>query len=175
MKRIIMLTGDGENTARAVAERLGITEYYAQALPEEKTALIETLTLEGHTVAMVGDGINDSAALSRANVGISMKHGADIAQEACDVMLTGDRLDSLLEAFALSRKVMSRIRRNFGFIVGSNTLFIGLGVSGLITPAVLALLHNSGTVLTCMNSMRPMLPRDGVYPSLEATPEPQEA
>ena len=131
------------------------------ALPEEKTALIESLTREGHTVAMVGDGINDSAALSRACVGISMKHGADIAQEACDVMLTGDRLDGLVDAFTLSRRVMGRIKRNFGFIVASNTLFIGLGVSGIITPALLALLHNSGTVLTCAGSMRPVLPRGG--------------
>ncbi len=161
MKRIIILTGDGEAPARAVAGELGIREFYAQALPEEKTALVDSLRAEGRTVAMVGDGINDSAALSRANVGISMKHGADIAREACDVMLTGDRLDSLVDAFSLSKRVMGRVKRNFGFIVGSNTLFIGLGISGLITPAMLALLHNSGTVLTCVNSMRPMLPGGG--------------
>ena len=157
VERIIMLTGDGNETAQAVADELGIDEFYAQALPDEKTVLIDKLRDEGYTVAMVGDGINDSAALTRANVGVSMKHGADIAREACDVILTGERLDSLTSAMSVSQKVMRRVRRNFMFIVASNTLFIGLGMTGLITPAMMALLHNSGTVLTCANSMRPML------------------
>ncbi|OBQ56869.1 heavy metal translocating P-type ATPase [Halodesulfovibrio spirochaetisodalis] len=158
VERIIMLTGDGEETAAAVASDLNIEEYYAQALPDEKTALINNLKEQGYTVAMVGDGINDSAALTTANVGVSMKHGADIAREACDVMLTGERLDSLTDAMEVSKRVMRRIKRNFMFIVASNTLFIGLGVTGVITPALMALLHNSGTVLTCVHSMRPMLP-----------------
>lgn len=158
MKRIIMLTGDGEATARNVAAELDIDEYYAQVLPHEKTELVDRLRDEGYVVAMVGDGINDSAALSHAHVGISMKHGADIAQEACDVMLTSERLDSLIDSMSLSKMVMRRIKRNYRFIVGSNTLFIGLGVFGIITPAMLAFLHNSGTVMTCAYSMRPMLP-----------------
>ncbi len=158
MKRIIMLTGDSEQTARNVAEQLDIEEFYAQVLPNDKTELVDSLREEGYIVAMVGDGINDSAALSHADVGVSMKHGADIAQEACDVMLTSERLDSLMDAMSLSKMVMRRIRRNYKVIVGSNTLFIGLGVFGFITPAMLAFLHNSGTVLTCAQSMRPMLP-----------------
>ncbi|MCT4535922.1 heavy metal translocating P-type ATPase [Halodesulfovibrio sp.] len=158
VERIIMLTGDGEDTAASVAADLRINEYYAQALPDEKTELITSLRSEGYTVAMVGDGINDSAALTTADVGVSMKHGADIAREACDIMLTGERLDSLTDAMEVSKRVMRRIKRNFMFIVASNTLFIGLGVTGLITPALMALLHNSGTVLTCVHSMRPMLP-----------------
>ena len=158
VERIIMLTGDGEDAAASVADELNITEYYAQALPDEKTVLIDSLRKDGYTVAMVGDGINDSAALTTADVGVSMKHGADIAREACDVMLSGERLDSLTDAMEVSRRVMRRLRRNFMFIVASNTLFIGLGITGLITPAMMALLHNSGTVLTCAHSMRPMLP-----------------
>ncbi|MFA9395724.1 MAG: heavy metal translocating P-type ATPase [Halodesulfovibrio sp.] len=157
VERIIMLTGDGEETAASVAKDLQIEEYYSQALPDEKTALIKNLQAQGYTVAMVGDGINDSAALTTADVGVSMKHGADIAREACDIMLTGERLDSLTDAIDISKSAMQRIRRNFMFIVASNTLFIGLGVSGVITPALMALLHNSGTVLTCVHSMRPML------------------
>lgn len=158
VKRIIMLTGDSENTARKVAEELEIGEFYAQVLPDEKTELVDRLKAEGHVVAMVGDGINDSAALTRADVGVSMKHGADIAREACDVMLTGGRLDSLMDSISLSRMVLKRIRRNFIFIVGGNTLFIGLGVAGIISPSVMALLHNAGTVATCAHSMRRMLP-----------------
>jgi len=158
MKRIIMLTGDGEATARSVAAQLEIEEFYAQVLPNDKTDLVDSLREEGYTVAMVGDGINDSAALSHAHVGVSMKHGADIAQEACDVMLTSERLDSLLDAMSLSKMVMRRIKSNYRIIVGSNTLFIGLGIFGVITPAMLAFLHNTGTVLTCAHSMRPMLP-----------------
>lgn len=158
VERIIMLTGDGEETAASVAADLDIHEYYAQALPDEKTSLITNLREQGYTVAMVGDGINDSAALTTADVGVSMKHGADIAREACDVMLTGERLDSLTDAMDISKRTMRRIKRNFMFIVASNTLFIGLGVTGIITPALMALLHNSGTVLTCVHSMRPMLP-----------------
>ncbi len=157
IERIVMLTGDGKGTAQAVAEELEIHEFYAQALPDEKTELIDRLRSEGHVVAMVGDGINDSAALTRADVGVSMKHGADIAREACDVMITSDRLDSMMDSITISRKAMRRIRRNFIFIVASNTFFIGLGMTGFITPAMLALLHNSGTVLTCAHSMRPLL------------------
>lgn len=158
VERIIMLTGDGEETAASVAADLDIEEYYSQALPDEKTDLITNLQEQGYTVAMVGDGINDSAALATADVGVSMRHGADIAREACDIMLTGERLNSLIDAMDISKRAMQRIRHNFMFIIASNTLFIGLGIAGVITPALMALLHNSGTVLTCMHSMRPMLP-----------------
>lgn len=158
MKRIIMLTGDGKETAACVARELGIHEYYAQVLPDQKTGLIEELKAQGHTVAMVGDGINDSAALTTADIGVSMKHGADIAKEACDIMITGQRLDSLVDAMDVSGRVMRRIRNNYIFIVASNTLFIGLGIGGLITPAMMAFLHNMGTALTCAASMRPVLP-----------------
>ncbi|MCG8565334.1 MAG: HAD-IC family P-type ATPase, partial [Desulfobacterales bacterium] len=159
LKRIIMLTGDNRETAANVAEELGIQEYYAQVLPDEKTQLIKDLKSQGHVVAMVGDGINDSAALISADVGVSMKHGADIAREACDVMLTGQRLDHFIDAMDVSKKAMARVRNNFIFIVVSNTLFIGLGITGLITPALMALLHNLGTVMTCATSIRPVLPR----------------
>ncbi|SIN99003.1 heavy metal translocating P-type ATPase [Halodesulfovibrio marinisediminis] len=158
VERIIMLTGDGEDTAASVAADLQLKEYYAQALPDEKTALLNTLRSQGYTVAMVGDGINDSAALTAADVGVSMKHGADIAREACDILLTGERLDSFTDAMEIAKRTMRRIRCNFMFIVASNTLLIGLGIVGVITPALMALLHNIGTVVTCVHSMRPMLP-----------------
>ncbi len=156
-KRIVMLTGDDQRSAQAVAAELGIEEYHAQVLPEEKAALINKLKNQGHTVAMIGDGINDSAALACADVGVSLKHGADIAKETCDIILTGQELDSFIHAMTVSNRTMTRIRRNFLFIVSSNTLFIGLGITGVITPAMMALLHNLGTVLTCVASMRPVL------------------
>ncbi|MCG8616312.1 MAG: heavy metal translocating P-type ATPase, partial [Desulfobacterales bacterium] len=158
MKRIAMLTGDSREAAGAVASDLGLDEFYAQVLPDEKTELIKRLKSQGHTVAMVGDGINDSAALALADIGISLKHGSDIAKESCDIVLTGERLDSLVHAMDVSKKTMGRVRRNFIFIVASNTLFIGLGLTGIISPALMALLHNMGTVLTCASSMRPLLP-----------------
>ncbi len=158
VKRTIMLTGDGEAAARTVAQKLGIKEYYAKALPEDKTNLVQSLKQDKCTVAMLGDGINDSAALSMAHVGISMKHGADIAQEACDVLLTGENLESFINAVSLAKMVMRRIKYNYAFIVGSNTLLISLGAFGFISPALMAFLHNLGTVFTCASSMRPMLP-----------------
>lgn len=156
MKRIIMLTGDGNETAKTVAKQLRINEYYSQVLPDDKTFLVNQLKSEGHTVAMIGDGVNDSAALTSADLGVSMKHGADIAKETSDIILTGERLDSLIDAMDISHQSMNRIRRNFLFIVASNTVFIGLGITGIITPAMMALLHNLGTVLTCVASIRPI-------------------
>ena len=158
MKRIVMLTGDNQASATSVASAVGIDEYHAQVLPDDKTDLIKQLKSQGHIVAMVGDGINDSAALIQADIGVSLKHGVDIAKETSDIILTGRHLDSFIHAMEISKRAMTRIKRNFIFIVASNTLFIGLGITGLITPALMALLHNLGTVFTCASSMRKVLP-----------------
>lgn len=155
IKRVIMLTGDNYATARAIAERLRIEEYYAQVFPEKKTEIIKRLKSEGYVVAMVGDGINDSPALSHADVGISMKHGADIAKEACDVLLLEGRLEGITEARRIAQYAMLRVKKNFVYIMGINTAMIGLGLLGLITPAISALMHNGTTVLVSLNSLRP--------------------
>lgn len=154
IKKIILLTGDNASTASKISAHLDIEEYYSEVLPQDKHDLIVKLQEEGYKVAMIGDGINDSIALTRADIGVSMTHGADIAKETCDVMLTGERLDNFIEALVLSRKAMKTIKTNFVFIVASNTIFIAGGVLGFLPASAIALLHNLSTVGTCVRSMR---------------------
>lgn len=155
VKRIIMLTGDNEATARNVAKKLGIDEYHAQVLPEGKTAIIRNLKSKGYVVAMIGDGINDSPAISLADVGISMKHGADIAKATCDILLLERGLDGIIEVRKIAQDAMSRIQRNFRYIIGINTALIGLGIGGIISPVFSAFAHNIATVIVSASTLRP--------------------
>jgi Cu2+-exporting ATPase len=152
----IMLTGDDERTAAAVAARLGIGNYRAQVMPADKAALVRQLQAEGRIVAMVGDGVNDSPALSAADVGISLRDGADLAREVAGVVLVvgGQGLMDLLAAIDLAQAAMRRIRANFLITVGLNSLFMALGLSGLILPGTSAVLHNSTTIAVALNAMR---------------------
>lgn len=154
--RIVMLTGDNEATARTIAARLGIAEFRAQALPDGKVEVVKGLQREGHTVAMVGDGINDSPALSRADVGISMRHGADIAREACDVLLMEGTLDDILAAREISREAMELIEHNFRTIVAVNSAALLLAVTGAMPPVFSATIHNLSTVLVGLRSLQPL-------------------
>lgn len=156
--RVLMLTGDDPRTA-AVAAQLGIEEYRAQVLPADKAEVIRALQAEGRTVIMLGDGINDSPALSAADVGISLRDGADLAREVADVVLADGRLSGLLTARELGRAALRRIHTNFGWIMTLNTLFLAAGLTGLIQPGLSAVLHNVTTVGVTLNAMRPMLPR----------------
>lgn len=158
IQRIVMLTGDDERTACAVARKLGITEYRAGILPAEKADAIAQLQREGHTVLMVGDGINDSPALSAADVGVTLREGADLAQEVAGVVLTSGRLDELLTALALGAATLRRIYQNFGIILGFNTLFLLGGLTGFLPPGLSAVLHNGTTVGVCLRATRPYLP-----------------
>jgi len=153
ISKILMITGDTDASAKNAAERLGIKEYFSQMLPDTKIGLIERLKNSGNVVAMVGDGINDSAALAHADVGISMKHSADIAKEACDVLLLDGSLMSILEAKKISERAMSIIRQNFKYIVGVNSSLILLGLAGLSTTTFSAVMHNTSTVLSALNSI----------------------
>jgi len=155
VQRIIMLTGDNDTTARNVANRLGIEEYHAQILPEGKTEIIKNLKGNGYVVAMVGDGINDSPAISYADVGISMKHGADIAKEACDILLLDRGLEGIIEVREIAQDAMFRIKKNFRYIMGINTTLIGLGIGGMISPALSALIHNATTVIVSASALKP--------------------
>ncbi|MBI2894029.1 MAG: heavy metal translocating P-type ATPase [Deltaproteobacteria bacterium] len=155
--RLVMITGDNEQAARTVARALGLTEVHAEVLPDEKTALIRTMQAQGHVIAMVGDGINDTAALAAADVGISLKHGAEIAREACHVLLLEGRLAALPATVTIARLALARVHRNFVFSVSANSLFLGLGLVGLAPASLLALLHNASTVATCWASLRPYI------------------
>ena len=156
IKRIVMLTGDNEATARTIAARLDIDEFYAQTLPDGKVGVVKGLQDEGYTVAMVGDGINDSPALSRADVGISMRHGADIAREACDVLLLDGTLDDILAAREISLEAMELIEHNFRTIVAVNSTALLLAVTGAMPPVFSATLHNLSTILVGLRSLQPL-------------------
>ncbi len=157
-KRIVMLTGDDERTAKAVAKRLGIEEYRAQVLPSDKADKVLELKREGCKVLMVGDGINDSPALSSADVGATLRDSTDIAQEVADVVLESS-LEHLLMALDLGEATMRRIKQNVGTSVALNTGFLAGGLFGVLTPVMSAVLHNTTTILVCLNSMRPQLGR----------------
>ena len=157
IKRIIMLTGDNHNAAEHVASKLGLDEFVARMLPEEKTAYIKKLHSEGAKVIMVGDGINDSPALSAADVGISMKESADIAREISDVILTRNSLETVVLARKLASGTMKRIQSNYTFIVAVNSLLLAMGLGGVIQPATSALLHNTSTIGASVKSLTPLL------------------
>ena len=154
---IIMLTGDHEGAAKRTADMLGIDNFRAQVLPEDKATIIEELKNEGRTVIMVGDGINDSPALALSNVSIAMKDSADLAREVADVTLLSGDLRGLALLRKLSSRLFRRIKRNYTFIMAFNSLLILLGLKGTITPSASSLLHNSSTMLISANSMRPLL------------------
>lgn len=156
VKKIVMLTGDNTATAATIAERLGIDEFHAQALPDRKVEVIDGLRKEGYTVAMVGDGINDSPALARADVGISMKHGADIAQEACDILLMEGDLSDILTARRISREAMALVEQNFRTIVTVNTGAMLLAMMGTIPPVFSATIHNLSTILVGLRALGPL-------------------
>ena len=160
VKNTVMLTGDNKVVARAVGKRLGLTRQYADMLPADKARVIQELQRGGAIVAMVGDGINDSPALSFADIGIAMKYGAEVAQESADVVLMEDSLWKLVKAVEISRGAVSLIKQNYGIVAGLNTLALGLALpGGLITPEVTALISNGSAILASINGIRPMLRR----------------
>ena len=154
VKEVWMLTGDDERTARVVAEKLGIDHYRAGILPADKAAVVAALKEKGAKVLMVGDGVNDSPALSASDVGVTLRDGADIAQEVADVVLTENTLTGLPVAMDLGKAAMARIRQNFVASVGLNGLFLAGGLTGTLMPAAGALLHNGTTIGVCLNAMR---------------------
>lgn len=149
-----MLTGDDPRTAANIAARLGIDEFRAQMLPESKAEAVKAVRAAGYKVIMVGDGINDTPALTSSDVGVSLRDGTDIAQEVADVVLTANNLADLPKAIRLARSAMARVQTNFKASVGLNTLFLAGGLTNVLTPAAGALLHNGTTIGVCVNSMR---------------------
>ena len=159
VSHVLMLTGDDVRTASVVAEKLGITEFRAQVLPEDKARVVRELREEGRTVLMLGDGINDSPALSSADVGVTLRDGADLAREVADVVLMGGSLKELVTALELGRGAMRRIHFNFAATMALNSAFLFGGLTGLLQPGISAVLHNLTTLGVSLNAMRPALPR----------------
>ena len=157
--KIVMMTGDSERTARSIAERVGVDEYYSEVLPEDKAGFIEREKASGRNVIMVGDGINDSPALSAADVGIAISDGAQIAREIADITIEADDLFEIVTLKKISNKLMQRIHKNYVSIVGINSGLILLGVCGIMQPTASALLHNASTLGISLKSMNNLLPQ----------------
>jgi Cu2+-exporting ATPase len=158
IRNSVMLTGDNAVVARAVGRRLGLSQQFADMLPADKAEVIQQFQRAGNVVAMVGDGINDSPALSFADVGIAMKHGAEVARESADVVLMEDSLWKLVKAVEISRGAVGLIRQNYAIVAGLNTLALGLALpGGLISPEITALISNGSAILASLNGIRPIL------------------
>lgn len=155
--KLVMMTGDNERTAASIASRVGVDEYYSEVLPEDKAAFVQKEKAAGRKVIMVGDGINDSPALSAADVGIAISDGAEIAREIADITIGADHLAGLVTLRAISNGLIRRIRRNYVQIVGINSGLILLGVSGMIQPTTSAMVHNASTLFIGVNSMKNLL------------------
>ena len=161
VKNAVMLTGDSPRTAAAIAEQLGVDDFQAGVLPSDKADYVAALRREGHTVLMVGDGINDSPALSEADAGIAISDGAAIAREIADITIAADSLWELVRLRQLAMALMNRIQNNYRFVIGFNGALIGLGVAGVLPPATSAMLHNLSTIGVSMRSMTNLLAPEG--------------
>ena len=157
ISKVVMMTGDSERTASVIAKKVGVDEYYAEVLTEDKAAFVEKEKAKGRKVIMIGDGINDSPALSAANVGIAISDGAEIAREIADITVGSDDLYQIVTLKYISNALMKRIRSNYRKIVGFNSGLIALGVAGVLPPTTTALLHNGSTILISVNSMKNLL------------------
>jgi len=156
IEKIVLLTGDNAPTAANVARALGITTVHAEAFPEKKVSVVQSLQKEGYVVAMVGDGINDSPALSHADVGISMQHGAEIAQEACDVLLMEGNLADMLVARRIAEETLTLVKQNYRTILAVNSIAILLAITGTMPPIYSAALHNLSTIAVSLKAMGPL-------------------
>lgn len=154
ISKVVMMTGDSERTAASIARKVGVTEYYSEVLPEDKAKFVEKERAAGRKVIMIGDGINDSPALSAADVGIAISDGAEIAREIADITVGADDLNQILMLKKLSDSLIKKINRNYRVIVGFNSALIALGVTGVIQPTTSALLHNTSTLVIGLESMK---------------------
>lgn len=157
ISKVVMMTGDSARTAASVAQSVGVDEYYAEVLPEDKAGFVEREKAAGHKVIMIGDGINDSPALSAADAGVAISDGAEIAREIADITIAADDLREIVTLKRLANEMMKRIHRNYREIVGINAGLIALGVAGVILPTASALLHNTSTLLISLRSMGNLL------------------
>ena len=157
ISKVVMMTGDSDRTAKVIAKKVGVDEYYSEVLPEDKAKFVEQEKAKGRKVIMIGDGINDSPALSAADIGIAISDGAEIAREIADVTIGADNLYEIVTLKAISNGLMKRIHKNYRTIVIFNTGLILLGVAGIIPPTTSALLHNTSTLAISLKSMQNLL------------------
>ncbi len=160
IKKVVMMTGDSERTACSIAERVGVDEYYSEVLPEDKARFVEEEKKAGRKVIMIGDGINDSPALSAADVGVAVSDGAEIAREISDITIGSDNLYGIVALKRISSLLMQRIHKNYREIVGINGALIALGVGGILQPTASALLHNTSTLAISLGSMKNLMEQD---------------
>ena len=163
----VMMTGDSDRTAAAIAKQVGVNQYFAEVLPEDKASFVQKAKAEGHTVVMIGDGINDSPALSAADIGIAINSGAAIAREIADVTIKADSLEELVALKAIANQLQRRVSANYRFVLSFNSTLIVLGAMGILQPATSAMLHNLSTIGISLKSMTNLLPEESV-PQLNA-------
>ena len=167
IKNTVMMTGDSERTAAAIAKQVGVDRFFAEVLPEDKANFVQQAKAEGHTVVMIGDGINDSPALSAADIGIAINSGAAIAREIADVTIKADSLEELVALKAIANSLQKRVRANYRFVLTFNSALIALGALGILQPASSAMLHNLSTIGISLKSMTNLLPENKA-PQLKA-------
>ena len=160
ISKVVMMTGDNRKTAQAVAREVGVDQFYAEVLPEDKANFIRREKAAGRKVIMIGDGVNDTPALSEADVGVAINTGTAIAREIADVTIASEDLFELVTLRKISQALMGRIHRNYRFIVAFNLMLIVLGVAGVIQPTTSALLHNASTLGISLDSMTDLLDKE---------------
>lgn len=157
IKKIVMMTGDSEKTAKSIANKIGVDEYYSEVLPEDKASFVKSEKLKSHKVVMIGDGINDSPALSESDVVIAMSEGAEIAKEVSDITISSNNLNSLIILKQISNELMKRINLNCKVIITFNLGLIFFAIAGIIRPGTSAFLHNVSTIGISLKSMTNLL------------------
>ena len=167
IRNTVMMTGDSERTAAAIAKQVGVDRFFAEVLPEDKANFVQQAKAEGHTVVMIGDGINDSPALSAADIGIAINSGAAIAREIADVTIKADSLEELMALKAIANSLQKRVHANYRFVLTFNSALIALGALGILQPASSAMLHNLSTIGISLKSMTNLLPENKA-PQLKA-------
>ena len=167
IRNTVMMTGDSERTAAAIAKQVGVDRFFAEVLPEDKANFVQKAKAEGHTVVMIGDGINDSPALSAADIGIAINSGAAIAREIADVTIKADSLEELVALKAIANSLQKRVHANYRFVLTFNSALIALGALGILQPASSAMLHNLSTIGISLKSMTNLLPENRA-PQLKA-------
>ena len=162
----VMMTGDSERTAAAIAKQVGVDRFFAEVLPEDKASFVQKAKAEGHTVVMIGDGINDSPALSAADIGIAINSGAAIAREIADVTIKADSLEELVALKAIANQLQRRVSANYHFVLSFNSTLIVLGAMGILQPAASAMLHNLSTIGISLKSMTNLIPEEKAQKAL---------